>query len=125
VAQEVIHSLKNSRNPGMLIKLDLAKAYDRLSLGYLEGILKAHGSDPRWVKCIVSMVSTLVLSVMLNGTPTEAFNPSQGLRQRDPLSSFLFILAVEGLSRMINAQVASDQVKGLRICGNDLPITHQ
>jgi len=42
VAQEVIHSLKNSRNKGMLIKLDLEKAYDRLSWVYLEGILKAH-----------------------------------------------------------------------------------
>jgi len=35
VAQEVIHSLKNSRNKGMLIKLDLAKANDHLSWEYL------------------------------------------------------------------------------------------
>eukprot|EP00253_Pinus_taeda_P033211 PITA_33211 len=31
VAQEVIHSLKSSRALGMLIKLDMAKAFDRLS----------------------------------------------------------------------------------------------
>jgi len=30
VAQEVIHSLKSSHSPGMLIKLDLAKVFDRL-----------------------------------------------------------------------------------------------
>lgn len=35
VAQEAIHSLKNSRHEGMMIKLDLAKAYDKLSWEYL------------------------------------------------------------------------------------------
>jgi len=53
VAQEVIHSLKNSRNKGMLIKMDLEKAYDHLSWDYLGGILKAHGFDKRWVKWIM------------------------------------------------------------------------
>lgn len=125
VAQEVIHSLKNSRNNGMLIKLDLEKAYDRLSWAYLEGILKSHGFDERWVKWNLSMVSTPVMSVMLNGTPFEAFNPTRGLRQGDPLSLFLFILAAEGLGRLVKEQLAMEQLKGLRICGNELPITHQ
>ena len=31
VAQEEIHSLKNSKTNGMMTKVDLAKAYDRLS----------------------------------------------------------------------------------------------
>ena len=69
VAQDVIHSLKNSKNKIMLIKLDLAKDYDRLSWEYLRGILMAHGFHKRWVKWIMSMVSTPVMSVMLNGTP--------------------------------------------------------
>jgi len=109
----------------MIIKLDLEKAYDHLSWAYLEGILKAHGFDERWVKWILSMVSTSMMSVMLNGTPSEDFNPSRGLRQGDPLSPFLFILAAEGFGRLVKARVAREQIKGLRIRGNDLPITHQ
>ena len=31
VAEEAIHSLKNSKTKGMLVKIDLAKAYDRLN----------------------------------------------------------------------------------------------
>lgn len=50
MAQEIIHSLKNSRSKDMLIKLDLAKAYNRLSWDYLGGILKDHCFDTRWVK---------------------------------------------------------------------------
>lgn len=109
----------------MLIKLNLEKAYGRLSLEYLGGILKAHKFDERWVEWILSMVSTPVMLVMLNGTPFKAFNPTRGLRQGDPLSPFLFILATEGLGRQVKARLANEQLKGLRICGNELPITHQ
>lgn len=49
MAQEVIHSLKSSRVPGMLIKLDLAKAFDRLSWNYLAGIPKTSGFDQIWI----------------------------------------------------------------------------
>jgi len=49
VAQEAIHSLKNSKTKGMLIKLDLAKAYDRINWGYLQKILKAFSFDERWI----------------------------------------------------------------------------
>jgi len=68
------------------------------------------------------MVST---PVMLNGTASKAFNPSRELRQRDPLSPFLFILAAKGLGKLLKSRLAREQLKGLRICGNDLPITHQ
>jgi len=54
------------------------------------------------------MVGTLVMSILLNGSPSEAFTPSHGLRQGDPLSPFLFILAVEGLSRLVKAQVSME-----------------
>lgn len=50
VAQEAIHSLKNSKHKGMMIKIDLAKAYDRLSWEYLHKILNAYGFDDRWIE---------------------------------------------------------------------------
>jgi len=73
----------------------------------------------------MSMVTTPVLSIMLNGSPTEAFNATRGLKQGDPLSPFLFILAAEGLRSYINAKVRSEQYTGLRLWGNDLPSTRQ
>lgn len=63
----------------------------------------------------MSMTTTLVLSVLLDGSPTEAFNASRGLKQGDPLSPFLFILATDGLGRQIKAKVNNEQHKGLRL----------
>jgi len=65
------------------------------------------------------------MSIMLNGTPTKTFKPSRGLRQGDPLSPFLFIKAIDGLCRLIKARVNSGKLKGLRLWGEKLTITHQ
>ena len=79
-AQEAIHSLKSTKTKGMLIKLDLAKAYDRINWPYLIAILRAYGFDQRWVQWIYSFISTPNFSIMLNGIPSQPFNSSRGLR---------------------------------------------
>lgn len=91
-----------------MIKLDLSKAYDRLSWKYLQGILKEFSFDSRWIRWISSMISTLMFSILLNGSPIEAFNGTKGLKQGDPMSPFLFILAVEGLGRYVKEKVQGD-----------------
>lgn len=42
--------------------------------------------------CCVTSVS---LSVLVNGSPTEPFNGHKGLRQGDPISFFLFSIITE------------------------------
>ena len=47
-----------------------------------------------WIKGCLASATVFVL---VNGSPTEEFYPSRGLRQGDPLAHFLFIVVVEGL----------------------------
>lgn len=43
IAHEVIHTLRTSSSPGMVIKLDIAKAFDKASWQFLRGTLVAFG----------------------------------------------------------------------------------
>ena len=43
LVHEVIHSLKISQRPGMLIKLDIAKAFDKLSWQFMGKMMEAYG----------------------------------------------------------------------------------
>lgn len=64
-------------------------------------------------------------SILLNGTPVATFNATRGLRQGDPLSPFLFIIVAEGLGRYIKKELRERKIKGMRLWGNNIPVTHQ
>jgi hypothetical protein len=124
LAHEVIHSLHATKSPGMLLKLDLSKDFDKLSWNYLESTLLAFGFDPSWVSWIVNLTSSALFSILVNGVPSKPFSPSRGIRQGDPLSPFLFILMVEGLSRAIKEAITDHSLSGLTPHGISPPISH-
>eukprot|EP00253_Pinus_taeda_P028277 PITA_28277 len=125
VTQEMIHSLNQNKQRGMMIKLDLSKAYDRLSWRYLRAVLEAYEFEKRWIEWIFSMISTPIFSILVNGNPTRTFNASRGIREGDPISPFLFILPAEGLGRIIKREIRKKKIRGLKPRGKNLAITHQ
>jgi hypothetical protein len=43
VAHELVHSIHKSKEPGVIIKLDYEKAYDRVNLDFLMKIVESRG----------------------------------------------------------------------------------
>ena len=125
LVHETIHSLKATKSPGMLLKLDLSKSYDKLNWHFLEGILKAFGFADEWTNSIMNLVSSAFFSILVNGSPSCPFNASRGIRQGDPLSLFLFIIAVEGLRRLIKSRRVENKIYGLSLIEGMDPQTHQ
>jgi hypothetical protein len=70
LANEVIHSLKMRKIPGMLIKLDLSKDFDRLSWQYLRSVLESFGFSNHWVDWILKLTSSPFFSILVNDTPS-------------------------------------------------------
>ncbi|GAU14424.1 hypothetical protein TSUD_249640 [Trifolium subterraneum] len=54
-------------------------------------------------------------SVLVNGSPTDEFPLERGLRQGDPLSHFLFLLAAKGLNVLMEAAMARNLFTGYSI----------
>jgi len=65
-----------------------------------------------WRKWIKECVTTATASVLVNGSPTDEFPLKKGLRQGDPLSSFLFLLAAKGLNVMMKSMVENNLFTG-------------
>lgn len=59
---------------------------------------------------ILQCISSSTISLLLNGSPTKCFSPSRGLRQGDPISPYLFILCMEGFSRIISNAVSENLI---------------
>jgi ribonuclease HI len=108
----------------MLLKLDLSKAFDKISWEYMRAMLLAFGFDQNWVTWILNLTSSAFFSLLINGVPSKPFSPSRGIRQGDPLSPFLFIIMAEGLSRSIHAALENNLLTGLPLHDISPPISH-
>ena len=55
------------------------------------------GFSERWIHLVYQCIYSISYSIMINGFPGEFFVPQKCLRQRDPLSPYLFTICAEGL----------------------------
>jgi hypothetical protein len=124
-AHEIIHTLKIQRRGGVIIQLDLEKAYDKISWHYMAKTLEAFGFEQHLINWIVNLVSMASHSLIINGAPTKPFWPSRGIRKGDLLSPFLFILMMEGLNRSIKSTTTIGELKGIKPFKNYPTSTHQ
>eukprot|EP00253_Pinus_taeda_P007705 PITA_07705 len=123
VAQETIHSLRQANKKGVVLKINLSKAYDRISWTYLRMLLTHLGFKVEFINWIMGCISNVNFAVLINGAASQFFKSQRGLQQGCPLSPLLFLLAAEGLSRLISSAKSSGLVKGLEVAVN-LFITH-
>ncbi|KAM1777719.1 hypothetical protein ACFX11_044342 [Malus domestica] len=127
VVHEILHSLihpKKDDQAGMAIKLDMAKAYDRVEWKFLLSMMAKLGFAPLFCSWIKECISSTSVSIIINGTPTGFIVPERGLRQGDPLSPYLFLLCTKGLSMLIRSGLETSAINGYRVSPAGNPITH-
>lgn len=101
ITSELVSLLQREKTSGLIFKIDFEKAFDRVKWDFVYDILKAMNFGSKWIDWLRNLFESSRISVLVNGAPTEEFNPSRGLRQGDPLSPLLFNLVGEGLSSLL------------------------
>jgi retron-type reverse transcriptase len=101
-AFEFIHQCTASNQEIMLLKLDFAKAFDTIDHSAMLSIMKQMGFDRKWLKWIQLIFSSGKSAILLNGVPGRQFFCKRGVRQGDPLSPLIFVLAANLLQSVIN-----------------------
>ncbi|GKB75813.1 reverse transcriptase domain, reverse transcriptase zinc-binding domain protein [Tanacetum coccineum] len=69
-------------------------------------------------------IKSASMSILVNGSPSEEFGLERGVRQGDPLSSFLFILAAEGLNAIVSEAVEQGIFRGVVVGENKVMVSH-
>ena len=83
------------------LKVDMSKAYDHIEWNFLRKMLEIMGFAQSFVDLIMLLVTTVEFMVSQNGHEIGPIVLSRGLRQRDPISHYLFIICAESLSSLI------------------------
>jgi hypothetical protein len=113
MVQGTARKLHSSRQPAILLKLDITKAFDTVDWSFLLEVLRKMGFGDRLLACICALLSTASTRVLLNGSPGARVANRRGLRQGDPLSPQLFILVMEVLHFMLEKATQVGQLAPL------------
>jgi hypothetical protein len=93
--------LHQRKTKAILMKIDISKASNTLSWEFLLEVLRRRGFGERWITWICGLLRTASTSILLNGVLGEPFMMGSGVRQGDPISPAMFIIAMGTLHAMM------------------------
>jgi hypothetical protein len=121
ITQEIIHSfnLKSWSDHAFILKLDLA---NRIERSFISTAMHRIGFTNHFINLIQTCVSTSSLAILVNDEPTAYFHPQRGLRQGCPLSTYLFVLAINELCLRLQEALQNNNLSGVSLGPGAPPI---
>lgn len=126
ILQELMNRFRNikGRKGYIAWKIDLSKAYDRLSWRFVLDILREIGLCRQLRDLISYCLTTVSYRALVNGETTKRINPCCGIRQGDPLSPYLFVLAMEKFSQIIKVAIDNGNWKEVKVSRGGTSFSH-
>ena len=108
----------------MVVKIDLANAFDRVSHPFLFQVMQKFGFAADFISWVRACISNPWISPLVNGRAGPFFQASRGLRQGCPLSPLLYAIQASVLSfQLENARLDQD-LPGIQMARGIKEINH-
>nr|GFB08322.1 RNA-directed DNA polymerase, eukaryota, reverse transcriptase zinc-binding domain protein [Tanacetum cinerariifolium] len=124
ILNEILAEYKYLHKDLLVFKFDFEKAFDSVRWDFLDAVMEKISFGTKWRSWISGCHHNARSSILVNGSPTKEFELQKGLRQGDPLSPFLFILAMEGFHSLTCKAVELGLFKGASISHNNMSVSH-
>jgi hypothetical protein len=113
LVRQVARKINSRRKTGVLLKLDLSRAFDSISWAFLFEVLRKMGFGELFLKWIALLLYTANTKVVVNGVPGPRSQHARGLRQGDPTSPLLFVAGMEVIIGLVGKAVEESMYQNL------------
>jgi len=120
LVQDIIYLADRDRIPAILLTIDFQKAFDSIEWDFIYLALQKFNFGPIFIKWVRTLYNNISSCVCNNGKTSGYFTLRRGVRQGDPLSPYLFIIAVEILALVIKRNA---YIKGYSISTKEIKMT--
>ncbi|KAL9671751.1 hypothetical protein QQ045_009324 [Rhodiola kirilowii] len=116
LAHDLTCHINNGRAGGnVIMKVDMAKAYDLVSWLFLLRMMRALGFIAAWCDLVYRTISNCFYSVLWDGFSFGHFKSNRGVRHGDPLSPSLLSSAWNRSAHIASSQILPYFVKARRL----------
>jgi len=124
IVNELCSWTKSKGRKLLVFKADFNKAFDTVNWNFLDSMMEQMNFGVKWRSWIRGCLMSAKASVLVNGSPTKEFSMERGVRQGDPLSPFLFIIAMEGLNVAMTEATDNGIFHGVPFPNSELRLSH-
>lgn len=125
LAQEMVGDIDRKIDGGnIMMKFDMSKAYDRLEWRFFLKTLRAMGFSTVVQDMVYRAISDVRYRININGENSEEFQSTRGVKQGDPLSPLLFIMAQQIFSFNLKKMEKNGNMKPYKLGRNIQAVSH-
>ena len=115
--RDLITYINDKNDSALLLSLDMAAAFDRVSHSFIHKTLETSNFGPHFKKWIKIIYSNPFSALLINNKFSKLFPIERSVKQGDPLSSLIFVLTLEPLLEKIRCDKL---ISGVKIPGGDI-----
>ena len=102
---DILEYADDNNIPGILFSADFEKAFDSIDNFFMFAVLEKFGFGPNFIHWIWTLYNGAESSVINNGHSTGYVPLERVTRQGDPISAYLFVLALEILFLQVTQNI--------------------